>query len=200
MSTRSFFDRMAKQWDAFGDTEDLRRRLKPLVAKFNIPDGGIVLDVGTGTGILQPWLMAAVGTSGRVLAFDFSSSMLEKALAKNTARNLICFQADVTAIPLPEQACDCVVCFAAFPHFHDKLQALQEMARVTKNGGRVLIAHLMSRHQIARHHHGSPEVAGHCLPTDKEMERLFSEAGLATATIQDKPGLYFARGDRIAMP
>lgn len=199
-STRSFFDRMAKQWDDFGDAEDLHRRLKPLVAKFNIPDGGIVLDVGTGTGILHPWLMAAVGTSGRVLAFDLSGSMLEKAIIKSASRNLICFQADVTAIPLPEQTCDCVVCFAAFPHFYDKQQALREMARVTKNGGRVLIAHLMSRHQIARHHHGSPEVAGHCLPTDREMERLFSAAGLEIVTIQDKPGLYFARGDRRAMP
>jgi hypothetical protein len=73
------------------------------------------------------------------------------------------------------------------------------MARVTQKGGRVLIAHLMSRHQIARHHHASPEVAGHCLPPEKEMERLFSEAGLETATIQDEPGLYFAQGDKTAM-
>ena len=198
-ATRRFFDRMAKQWDDLGDAEDLRKRLKPLVAKFNIPAGGTVLDVGTGTGILHPWLMTAVGPSGRVLAFDFSSSMLEEAHIKTASRNLMCFQADVTAIPLPEQSCDCVVCFAAFPHFYDKLQSLQEMARVTKRGGRVLIAHLMSRHQIARHHHASPEVASHCLPPDGEMERLFSEAGLETATIQDEPGLYFAQGDRIAI-
>ncbi len=198
-ATRRFFDRMARQWDDLGDAEDLHKRLQPLVAKFNIPTGGTVLDVGTGTGILHPWLMAAVGPSGRVLAFDFSSSMLEKAHIKNASRNLMCFQADVTAIPLPAQSCDCVVCFAAFPHFYDKLQSLQEMARVTQKGGRVMIAHLMSRHQIARHHHGSPEVAGHCLPPDGEMERLFSEAGLETAAIQDKPGLYFAQGNRTAM-
>jgi ubiquinone/menaquinone biosynthesis C-methylase UbiE len=197
-TTRKFFDRMAKQWDDLGDAEDLRKRLKGLVAKFNIPAGGTVLDVGTGTGVLHPGLMAAVGPSGRVLAFDFSSSMLEKAHIKTASRNLMCFQADVTAIPLPEQSCDCVVCFAAFPHFYDKLQSLQEMARVTKRGGRVLIAHLMSRHQIARHHHASPEVAGHCLPPDGEMERLFSEAGLETAAIRDEPGLYFAQGDRRA--
>jgi ubiquinone/menaquinone biosynthesis C-methylase UbiE len=198
-ATRKFFDRMAKQWDDFGDAEDLHKRLKPLVAKFNIPAGGTVLDVGTGTGILHPWLMAAVGPSGRVLAFDFSSSMLEKAHIKSASRNLMCFQADVTAIPLPARSCDCVVCFAAFPHFYDKLQSLKEMARVTRKGGKVLIAHLMSRHQIARHHHASPEVAGHCLPPDGEMERLFSEAGLESATIQDEPGLYFAQGDRTTM-
>jgi ubiquinone/menaquinone biosynthesis C-methylase UbiE len=198
MSTRGFFDRMAKRWDDFGDADTLRKRLQALVAMFDIPNGGIVLDVGTGTGILHPWLLAAVGKSGRVLAFDFSSCMLEQARMKRPSQNLVCFQADVTAIPLPGQTFDCVVCFAAFPHFYHKQQALLEMARVTKNGGRVMIAHLMSRRQIARHHHASPEVAGHCLPTAGEMERLFSNAGLDNITIQDNPGLYFAQGVRIS--
>lgn len=193
-STRGYFDRMAQRWDDFGDAEVLRKRLEPLVAMFDIPHGSIVLDVGTGTGILHPWLSAAVGTSGKVLAFDLSSCMLERALMKRSSHNLVCFQADVTAIPLPEKTCDCVVCFAAFPHFYNKLKALQEMARVTKSGGRVLIAHLMCRRQLARHHHSSPEVADHCLPPEGEMERLFSEAGLEKIAIQNKPGLYFAQG------
>ena len=196
--TRSYFDRMARRWDDFGDADLIRKRLEPLVAMFDIPLGGIVLDVGTGTGILHPWLLDAVGTSGRVFAFDLSSCMLERALMKGSSQNVVCFQADVTAIPLPGQLCDCVVCFAAFPHFYNKLQALQEMARVTKIGGRVLIAHLMSRRQIAKHHHASPEVAGHCLPPEGEMKRLYSEAGLEKIKIHDQPGLYFAQGAKIA--
>jgi ubiquinone/menaquinone biosynthesis C-methylase UbiE len=189
---------MAKRWDDFGDADVLRKRLEPLVAMFDIPLGSIVLDVGTGTGVLHPWLLDAVGTSGKVLAFDLSSCMLDQARVKRSCQNLVCFQADVTAIPLPGQTCDCVVCFAAFPHFYNKMQALQEMARVTRHGGRVLIAHLMSRRQIARHHHTSPEVAGHCLPADEEMNRLFLKAGLGKITIQDKPGLYLAQGVRPA--
>jgi len=198
MSTRDYFDRMAKRWDDFGDPGRFRKRLRPLIAMFGIPRGGIVLDVGTGTGVLHPWLLSAVGRSGKVLAFDFSNCMIEQALTKRPAQNLVCFQADVTAIPLAGQICDCVVCFAAFPHFHNKLQALREMARVTRDGGRVLIAHLMSRRQIAKHHHVSPEVAGHGLPPAGEMERLFSEAGLENISIQDQPGLYFAQGIRIS--
>jgi ubiquinone/menaquinone biosynthesis C-methylase UbiE len=196
MSTRGYFDRMARRWDDFGDPDKLGRRLEPLVAMFDIPKGGIVLDVGTGTGILHPWLLAAVGHSGKVLAFDFSRRMLEQALGKRPSQNLTCFQADVTAIPLSGMTCDCVVCFAAFPHFYNKRQALLEMARVTKDGGRVLIAHLMSRSELVRHHHASPEVAGHGLPPAGEMERLFSEAGMENISIRDEPGLYFAQGVR----
>ena len=69
---------------------------------------------------------------------------------------------------------------------------------MTKIGGRVLIAHLMSRRQIAKHHHASPEVAGHCLPPEGEMKRLYSEAGLEKIKIHDQPGLYFAQGAKIA--
>lgn len=195
-STRDYFDHMADGWDKGTNAEDLCRRLELLIPKFGIPYGGWVLDVGTGTGILQPYLLAAVGESGRVLAFDFSICMLAEALKKSRCRNLACFQADVTAIPLPERTCDCVVCFAAFPHFDRKQPALHEMARVVKDGGRVVVAHLMSRRQIARHHDANPEVAGHYLPPAGQMKRFFSVAGLKTLEINDAPGLYLAVAEK----
>jgi ubiquinone/menaquinone biosynthesis C-methylase UbiE len=194
--TRDYFDRMADGWGRGANTDDLGRRLDALVARFGIPRGGWVLDVGTGTGILHPYLLAAVGEFGRVLAFDFSSGMLAQALKKSCYENLACFQADVLAIPLAEGICDCVVCFAAFPHFSRKQLALQEMARVTKRGGRVVIAHLMNRRQIARHHDANPEVAGHYLPSTGRMKRFFAAAGLDMETIVDKPGLYLAMADK----
>lgn len=195
-STRDYFDRMAGGWDKGVNADDLCRRLTSLVARFSIPRGGWVLDAGTGTGILHPYLLGAVGQSGRVLAFDFSRSMLAQALKKSCPDNLACFQADVTAIPLPEDICDRVICFAAFPHFDRKQIALKEMARVVKHGGRVVIAHLMSRSQIAKHHDASHEVAGHYLPPAGEMEGLLSAAGLHVATIDDESGLYLAAAEK----
>lgn len=188
--TRNYFDRMAGRWDQGANADDLCRRLDSLVARFGIPHGGWVLDVGTGTGILHPYLLAAVGESGRVLAFDFSSCMLKEALKKSCS--VACFQADVAAIPLPDGICDCVVCFAAFPHFNRKQSALREMARVTKHGGRVVVAHLMNRRQIARHHDANPEVARHYLPPAGKMRQFFSSAGLTVVAIEDDPGLYLA--------
>jgi len=193
---RNYFDRMAGSWDKGDHADKLRKRLASLVAMLDIPHGGWVLDAGTGTGILQPHLLAAVGASGRVVAFDFSGCMLSEALKKERFDNLECFQANVTAIPLQDRTCDCVVCFAAFPHFQQKQLALQEMARVTKFGGLVAIAHLMSRKQIARHHDATPEVAGHHLPAAEQLQRLFSAAGLKTVSIEDKPGLFLAKAEK----
>lgn len=194
--TRDYFDRMAGGWERGIKDDDLCRRLEALVARFGIPRGGSVLDVGTGTGVLHPYLLSAVGESGWVLAFDFSSCMLAQVLKKSRPESLACFQADVTAIPLADGACDRVVCFAAFPHFAGKHNAMQEMARVTRRGGRVVIAHLMSRRQVARHHDANPEVAGHYLPSDEQMRRLFSAAGLDAVTIEDVPGRYLAIAEK----
>lgn len=197
-STRRYFDRMAGQWGKGARTGDLGRLLEPLVARFGIPWGGRVLDVGTGTGVLQPYLIAAVGERGQVLAFDFSGCMLAEAMKISRPENLVCFQADVTAIPLTDETCDSVVCFAAFPHFERKQQALHEMARVARRGGRVIIAHLMDRRQIARHHDANPDVAGHYLPPAERMRRLFSDAGLHLVEIEEKPGLYLAMAEKKA--
>lgn len=194
--TRKYFDRMAGGWDRWANDDELCRRLEALVARFGIPRGGRVLDVGTGTGILHPYLLSAVGESGWVLAFDFSSCMLAEAVKKSLPENLACFQADVTAIPLQDGTCDNVICFAAFPHFGRKHKALQEMARVTRPGGRVVIAHLMSRKQIARHHDANPEVAGHYLPPDERMRHLFADAGFTAVTIEDAPGRYLAIAEK----
>jgi ubiquinone/menaquinone biosynthesis C-methylase UbiE len=194
--TRDYFDRMAGIWDKGANAGDICRRLKSLVARLGIPRGGWVLDVGTGTGVLHPYLLTAVGESGRVLAFDFSGRMLAEALKKVRPDNLTCFQADVAAIPLPDGIGDCVVCFAAFPHFASKQQTLHEMARVTKGGGRVAIAHLMSRRQIAQHHDANPEVAGHYLPPAGRMQRLFWGAGLDAVVIDDEPGIYLAVAEK----
>lgn len=197
-SARRYFDRMAGQWDNGAKDADIDRLLEPLVASFNIPQGGRVLDVGTGTGILHPYLLAAVGERGHVLAFDFSRNMLAHALKKSRSGNLVCFQADVAAIPLADGSCDSVVCFAAFPHFDCKHQALYEMARVVRKGGRVVIAHLMNRRQIARHHDANPDVAGHYLPSARRMRHLLSDAGLKVMAIDEKPGQYLALAEKQA--
>ena len=193
---RDYFDRKAGGWDRDTKGDDLCRRLEALVSGFGIPHGGWVLDVGTGTGILHPYLLSAVGETGWVMAFDFSSCMLAEAMRKSCSEHLACFQADVTAIPLADGTCDSVICFAAFPHFDRKQKAMREMARVTKPGGRIAIAHLMSRRQIARHHDANPEVMGHYLPSDERMRQLFSNAGLDLVSIEDAPGRYLAMADK----
>ena len=191
--TQAFFDQLADSWEDQSFPPETRKRVAELAGTFGIQRCATVLDVATGTGILQPHLLHAVGKSGRVLAFDFSYKMLQKAQKKPLGANLYCFQASAMAIPLSAGLCDTIVCFAAFPHFADQLKALKEMARVAKEGATVIIAHLMSRDELLKHHGNHSPVAGDTVPEAADMRRMCRSAGLTEPQITEKPGLYLAR-------
>ena len=190
---KEFFDQLADSWEDQSFPPETRKRVAELVVAFGIKKGARVLDVGTGTGILHPYLLAAVGKSGQVFAFDYSFKMLKEATQKPSKYDLLCFQASAMAVPLPAGLCDTIVCFAAFPHFANQLKALQEMARVAKKGAPVIIAHLMSRDELLKHHGSHSPVAGDTVPEEMDLWRMFQSAGLTDPQITERPGFYLAR-------
>ncbi len=192
-SKTHFFDTRAENWEETCYPAPVRERLLDLIREFDIGSGERILDVGTGPGILLPYLRQGVGPSGQVCAFDLSIDMVRQANAKpHTSQDLI-FRADVHSIPFTNGVFDRVICFAAFPHFDDPRQALQEMARVVKAGGALIVAHLMSRKELAAHHGSHATVARDVLPPDPEMKALFVKAGVSEPDIVDIPGRYVAK-------
>lgn len=65
----------AARWE--GPERDAWQQPEQLVAELGIEPGMIVADLGTGTGYLLPWLSAAAGSEGVVLAIDVQPAMLE---------------------------------------------------------------------------------------------------------------------------
>ncbi len=114
---------------------------KKLVKWSGAQPGQKVLDCATGTGDLAIEFKKAVGPSGEVLGTDFCAEMLLTAPQKATERGLdIRFeQADVTQLQYADNSFD--VCSISFGirNVGDPIKALQEMARVTKPGGVVMV-------------------------------------------------------------
>ena len=191
--TQAFFDQLAGSWEDQSFPPETRKRVGELVNEFGIQTGAWALDVATGTGILHPYLLRSVGAFGRVFAFDYSYKMLQQAKEKPHGANLYCFQASAMAIPLPAGLCDTIVCFAAFPHFADQLQALREMTRVAKRGASLIIAHLMSRDELLKHHGSHSPVAGDTVPAAADMRNMCQSAGLTDPHITDQPGMHLLR-------
>ena len=187
-----FFDRRAATWEALCYPPETRARIGPLVDDLGIRPGERILDMGTGTGILLPDLLRATGPGGRVFAFDLSRPMVREAKRKPEAARAGLFQADALRLPLRDAAMDRIVCFACFPHLPDPEAALAEMARALVPGGRLAIAHLMSREELSRHHGGCADVAEDRLPPAERMTELFRNAGFAPPRIADRPGRYLA--------
>jgi ubiquinone/menaquinone biosynthesis C-methylase UbiE len=194
---QEFFNQLSSTWEEKNFSPDTRRRIFDLVQSFQIRKGDWVADVGTGTGILHPYLLKKIGEMGRLFAFDLSFEMIREAKKKPSGPNCLCFQANVNHIPLPDGICDHVICFAAFPHFTGKPEALREMTRVAKIGAHLVIAHLMSREELSKHHGSQKPVAGDRLPEKFEMRKMFLKCGLTAPEIWDEPGMYLAEAIKI---
>jgi ubiquinone/menaquinone biosynthesis C-methylase UbiE len=190
MQLQEYFDQLAPTWDEELTPEKLKR-LGSIVKELGIEPGNYVLDIGSGTGVLLPFLIAELGDGGKIVALDFSAEMLCQAKAKNFPPIVGFAQADVLAIPLPDNSMDLAICNSAFPHFDDKTGALKEIARVLKNNGRLVICHTMSREMVNQLHQSiGGAVASDLLPDEFQLRGLIKQAGLKITCFEDSPGRY----------
>lgn len=190
MDHLQWFNDKAATWDTIA-TGQTRRLLYNIVQNLNITPGSSVLDVATGTGILVPWLLEAVGTGGRLAAFDFAPEMIARAKEKFKS-GVEFLVADVHSLPLKDEVFDEVICNSAFPHFARKPRAMAEMSRVLKNKGRLTICHPAPREQLNEFHKNviGGVVGGDMLPPADEMVKMAREAGLIDISIVDGPDTY----------
>ena len=100
--------------------------------------GESVLDVGCGFGAFHPALHAA---GARVVAFDYSPGMAREAQQRASKGGLAVqvLQADAQQIPLADNSVDHALASHMLYHVPNIRQALEEIRRVVKPGGRVLL-------------------------------------------------------------
>jgi ubiquinone/menaquinone biosynthesis C-methylase UbiE len=192
MSRQEYFNQLADSWDKRFQTEALSTFLEQLVPTFGLSLGQKVLDAGTGTGVLIPFLLKAVGPTGQVSAIDYAEKMVKICKSKYThIPNLIVTVQQIETLDFPSQTFDAVTCFGLFPHLENKEEALRQMNRVLKTNGKLIIAHALSRAEIKAHHHNASSVVAHDeLPTAAVMEKLLTQAGFGKIHIIDKPGQF----------
>ena len=194
VNKKTYFDEKAAKWDTLIKDEVIIR-LQDMVKELELSPGCKVLDLGTGTGVLIPMLIEAVGSSGAVVGIDFAPQMLAEAQKKYQWANLEFLEGVAKDIPMADQSVDEVVCNSAFPHFDDFSLAAQEMARVLKRGGRVSVIHPHSREYINDLHVSLGGAVRNCLiPEEAAMRVIFSEAGFENITIEDVAGRYQLSG------
>jgi ubiquinone/menaquinone biosynthesis C-methylase UbiE len=198
MQLQEYFDQLAPTWDQELTGERLNC-LGNIVKELGIEPGDYVLDLGSGTGVLLPLLIAEMGGEGKIVALDFSAEMLCQAKAKNFQPIVGFAQADVLAIPLTGSSMDLAMCNSVFPHFNDKARALKEIARVLRNNGRLVICHTMSRKMINQLHQSiGGVVANDLLPDEFQLRRLIKQAGLKITHFEDGPERYLVIAEKSA--
>ncbi|MGI5211539.1 class I SAM-dependent methyltransferase [Plantactinospora sp. CA-290183] len=148
--SQAFFAVRAATWDTrFGD--DLPAYASA-VAAANLPAGGVVVDVGCGTGRALPALRDAVGPDGTVLGLDLTPEMLDAAHGHAARAAATLLLGNVRQLPLADSAVDAVFAAGLLSHLPDAEEALRELARITRPGGRLVLFHPAGRAALAARH------------------------------------------------
>jgi ubiquinone/menaquinone biosynthesis C-methylase UbiE len=192
MNRKTYFNEAANTWDERFRTSELASFLEKLVPKFGLEPGQNILDVGTGTGVLIPYLIKAVGPSGSIIAIDYAEKMVQICRSKHShLKNVIVKLQDVEEADLPPESFDAATCFGLFPHLEKKEKALHNLYQALKPKGILIIAHALSSKEIKAHHNRAPSpVANDTLPENAEMKQLLNRTGFTEIYIKDEPGCY----------
>ena len=192
MNPKEYFDKAASIWDKLFLTPSLSSFLEKLVPQFELKIGQNVLDVGTGTGVLIPYLSKSVGPEGTVTAIDYSEKMAQMCKIKYShLKNVTVKVTNIEKYTFTPKSIDAVICFGVFPHLVNKEKVLQNINNMLKITGNLIIAHALSSGELKSHHKRvSAHVANDMLPGKIEMTKLLEQAGFTKISIKDEPGCY----------
>lgn len=144
-----FWDRISGVYDLFGNVYNgkVNRKLCRLIAK-SINKSEVVLECACGTGMIS----AAIAPVCKSLtATDFSVGMLKQAKKKCRTFSNITFQkADITSLDYENESFDAVVAANVIHLLDHPYQALAELDRVCKKGGRLIIPTYVNREKAGK--------------------------------------------------
>ena len=189
MNHREYFNELAPNWDSNLLTEE---KIKPLFELLSLNKYETILDGGTGIGNLLPFLLKRLDNGSTVIAIDFASEMTKRAKKRFSSENVTFITADVCYLPFENGYFTTLLYFGLFPHIIGKTDALREAKRVLIPGGKIVIAHPMSRDEMNKFHGSLNGIVRHdILPDDEEMYSLFNSLQYQDVKIIDRASFYY---------
>lgn len=140
------FSSVASKYDIMNDLMSFgihRIWKKIAISHCGLIPGNTVLDLAGGTGDLSKEIAKVIGTDGLLIMADINDSMLEAGREKLTNLGIIkplhCLQLNAEQLSLMDDSFDCITISFGLRNVTDKSKALQEMYRVLRPGGRLVI-------------------------------------------------------------
>lgn len=160
----------------------------------NIPQGGVVLDVGCGPGNVAASLADAAGPYGLALGLDIAEPMLARAVRAYSRPNVGFLRADAQRLPLRDDTVDAVVSIAVLQVVPDPASAVAEFWRVLRPGGRLALLVPTSDHP-SRYSWLFPNVGARFFGDD-ELGDLLEDHGFLGVRTKRVGHLQWVRGKR----
>lgn len=185
-----YFDGVADDWDKNAKPD--KEKIKLMLSIAGVKEGDKVLDVGSGTGVLLPYLSWAVGLGGTVVALDCSPKMIEVSQRKNSMLPNVSFRNADVEMDLLSGHFDHIIMFNMFPHLRHPFTTIRRLVeRNLTVDGNLLIFHSMGRNQlneIHSHHFGGNEF--YRLPEISQLSERIRHEGVKTSSPIDEEDCY----------
>ncbi|MFB0565721.1 MAG: class I SAM-dependent methyltransferase [Candidatus Aminicenantaceae bacterium] len=178
MSSKKYFEDVAHQWD------EMRKEFFPdnvrdvAFSKANIQRGKIAADIGAGTGFITE---ALIHKGLKVIAVDQSAEMIEVMKNKFKDTEQVDYRiGESENLPLEDESIDYVFSNMYLHHVESPPEAIKEMVRVLKKGGKLIITDL-DEHNFE---FLKTEQQDRWMGFDREdIKRWFIEAGLTSVQV-----------------
>ena len=141
---KDVFSSVASQYDIMNDlmSGGLHRVWKHIAVTLSgVREGSRVLDIAGGTGDLSKRYLKKIGEKGELWLTDINGEMLtvgRDRLIDDGFMPPLC-QCDAESLPYPDDYFDCVTVAFGLRNMTHKNKALEEMHRVLKRGGRLIV-------------------------------------------------------------
>lgn len=137
MSSKEYFDEVAGKWDQMRETFFSENVRKAAVKAANVRRGSVAADVGAGTGFMTEELLRH---GLRVIAVDQSPEMIAEMKKRfGGSDNVVYRVGESASLPIESQSVDFAVANMYLHHVETPAVAIEEMVRILKPGGRLVI-------------------------------------------------------------
>jgi SAM-dependent methyltransferase len=140
------------------------------VTDAHVEQGESIVDLGCGTGVECFIAAKQAGALGRAIGVDFSDAMLDIARRSRPAAvdalgfdNTLFLKGYLEAIPLADEVADLVVSNCVVNLNHHKRRVFQEIFRILKPGGRLVISDVVAETEPPLSIRGDHQLIGECI-------------------------------------
>lgn len=190
MNQVEFFNKIAKEWDSIIEVNE--EKINLLLSKLDIKSNERILDVGTGTGVIIPFIKA-LNKGGYIKGVDISTGMLN--IAKEKYKNLENIEFEIKDVEEEEiyEKYDKIILYSMFPHLENKTKTVKTLINKNLNkNGKLIIAHSNSREFLNNmHKEKDKSVSKARLIPVNNQRKIFEKNGLKVLEAFENNQIYY---------
>ena len=159
----------------------------------DIREGETILDLGSGGGIDCFIAAKKLGRNGKVIGIDMTDEMIGKAtlnaekVARGLGYNVVEFRkGNIMELPVKDNSVDLIISNCVINLTEDKTNVFNEIYRVLKPGGRLIISDIVSDKPVPGYMRRDKELWSACVSgalTDKRYKEMAEKAGLSNVEL-----------------